>query len=74
MFCGYLERLSDSALAQVKQLTAQSNTIENEGKIAQASAFGKLVKKPGDSTWVSLATRDGSMVLAQPPKVQPVEP
>lgn len=73
-FCGYLQRLSDSALEQLRQLRQQPDTPEDQAKVFQITAFGTQVKKPGQATWVLLASHDGSMVLGQPPKAQAVEP
>jgi hypothetical protein len=68
-FVGYLERFTDEAKRMIKELDDAVKNAKPGGhppanlqQLANARRFGREVKRPGDSNWVSIGSKEGAHI------------
>jgi hypothetical protein len=70
-FVAYLERFTDEARRMLKELDDVVKNAKpgdqppaNLPQLANARRFGREVKRPGDSKWVSIGSQEGGKIVA----------
>lgn len=65
VYCGYLRRVSDEGVQQMKQLKSAGQPAD-QSSLERVMAEKGEVKKPGEGSWVPLASEAGVKVMTQP--------